>query len=313
MVAIRNINDIILGLIDFFKVAQPDLDTKPGTVARDLFIEAPASQLSLIYDELSNVSGLQSLILTQGANLDKLAQNYGLSRNSAVSSSGTALLTFSSLDAPFAINQEDLVMTRSGLSFRVTTPIAINPSSANLYRSIATKFRNDLDYVGISDEYAIQVLVQASSPGSNGNIAKYSLSKSTTNGITGVTNVANFTGGSDLESDPSFRNRILSLFNGSSIGTSLGYKNLATSVNNVFDAIVIEPGDPLMTRDGTEVSIASDGTRTIISEGNGGKVDVIVLGENLIQSADTFNSQVRITIQHLIRWLQKISPQTQTS
>ncbi len=288
MVAIRNINDIILGLIDFFKSAQPDLDTKPGTVARDLFIEAPASQLSLIYDELANVSSLQSMILTNGANLDKLAQNFGLFRNKATPSNGTALLTFNSIDAPFAIKQDDLVMTRSGYSFKVTSPVVLTPSSINLYKSIATKFKNDLDYVGIADQYAVQVFVQSSSPGSSGNIAKYSLSKCTTSGITGAVNVTSFSGGSDQESDSSFRNRILSLFNGSSIGTALGYKNLALSTDSVSDAIVVEPGDSLMTRDGTEVSVASDGTRTIVSEGNGGKVDVIILGENIIKSFDTF-------------------------
>jgi len=52
MVNIRSVNEIIQNLIDFFKLAQPNLDTKPGTVARDLFIEGPSSQLSLLYDEL---------------------------------------------------------------------------------------------------------------------------------------------------------------------------------------------------------------------------------------------------------------------
>jgi len=56
MVTIRSVNEIIANLIDFFRMAQPNLDTKPGTVARDLFIEGPSSQLSLLYDELQSVS-----------------------------------------------------------------------------------------------------------------------------------------------------------------------------------------------------------------------------------------------------------------
>ena len=48
MVIIRSVNEIILSLIDFFQLAQPDLDTKPGTVARDLFIDSPATALSLL-------------------------------------------------------------------------------------------------------------------------------------------------------------------------------------------------------------------------------------------------------------------------
>ena len=83
MVTIRSVNDIVLGLLDFFRVAQPDLDTKPGTVARDLFVDAPASHLSLLYDELSKISTLQSLRLAIGSDLDKLAQNFGAQRKTS--------------------------------------------------------------------------------------------------------------------------------------------------------------------------------------------------------------------------------------
>ena len=51
MVTVRSANEIIQNLVDFFRLAQPDLDTKPGTVARDLFIEGPSSQISLLYEE----------------------------------------------------------------------------------------------------------------------------------------------------------------------------------------------------------------------------------------------------------------------
>jgi hypothetical protein len=65
MVTIRSVNEIILNLIDFYKLAQPDLDTKPGTVARDLFIDGPSSQLALLYDAISSVSVQQSMRLVQ--------------------------------------------------------------------------------------------------------------------------------------------------------------------------------------------------------------------------------------------------------
>lgn len=288
MVNIRNVNDIVLGLIDYFKLVQPNLDTKPGTVARDLFIDAPSSQIALIYDELASISNLQSIQLSAGSDLDKLGKNYGLFRKKAIPSTGTALLTFNSVDAPFAINAGDLVITTSGISFSVTVGTSIIPASINSYKATATKYRNDLDFVGIKDQYAIQVLVQCSSPGTIGNIGKYYLSRCTTASITGATNTSNFSGGADQETDTVFRNRILAMFNGSSIGTSLGYRSSALSTQNVVDATVIEPGDSLMTRDGTVVSVDSYGNRTIVSEGQGGKVDVIVLGQNFIQNIDTF-------------------------
>ena len=103
MVTIRSVNEIIQSLVDYFKLAQPDLDTKPGTVARDLVIEGPASQISLLYEEMSGISDQQSLRLVSGSDLDKLAKNFGLSRKAATPSSGVAILTFSSVNAPINI------------------------------------------------------------------------------------------------------------------------------------------------------------------------------------------------------------------
>src|SRR5579885_1981180 len=129
MVTIRNANEIIANLIDFFRLVQPDLDTKPGTVARDLFIDAPASQLSLLYDELSGVSNKQSLRLVTGTDLDKLAKNFGIVRKQSTPSQGVALLTFSSITAPVNINKGDLVTSTSGLTFQVTTGISVTPQA----------------------------------------------------------------------------------------------------------------------------------------------------------------------------------------
>src|SRR5574338_667388 len=288
MVTIRSVNEIILSLIDFFKLSQPDLDTKPGTVARDLFVDAPASQLSLLYDELSGIANKQSLRLVIGSDLDKLAKNYGVARKQATPASGNALLTFSSINAPIAINRGDTVTANNGFSYSVNTGISVVPSAINFYSSVAAKYRDQLDFAGISDTLAVLVTVTATSPGSIGNIGTFSLNRVNITGVSNVTNVDSFNGGTDQETDAAFRNRVLSTFSGSSVGTALGYLNVALGTTGVQDATVIQPGDPLMTRDGTVVSIASDGTRTIVSEGSGGKVDIVVMGSNLIQNADSF-------------------------
>ena len=287
MVTIRSVNEIIQNLIDFFKMAQPDLDTKPGTVARDLFIEGPSSQLSLLYDELQGVSNKQSLRLVIGTDLDKLGKNYGLIRKQSTPATGVALLTFSSLNATINVNAGSPVYTAGGLGFVVTSGISIVPSNINFYRSVATKFAAQLAFVGITDQFAVEVTVTASSPGSSGNIGQYTLNKVNIPGISNVTNVTAFTGGTDQETDAAFRNRILSTFTGSSVGTSLGYLNAALSVTGVQDAVVIGPGNPLMTRDGT-VSEVINGNLVVVSEGSGGKVDVVVLGANEISNTDTF-------------------------
>ena len=199
MVNIRSVNEIIQNLMDFFfKLAQPNLDTKAGTVARDLFIEGPSSQLSLLYDELQGISNKRSLRLSIGTDLDKLGKNFGLIRRQSTSSTGVSLLTFSSLNATVNINAGAPVYTAGGLGFTVITGQSLVPSNINYYRSTATKFAAQLAYVGISDQYAVEATVTASAPGSAGNIGQYTLSSANIAGISNVTNIAAFSGGERL-------------------------------------------------------------------------------------------------------------------
>jgi hypothetical protein len=288
MVSIRSVNEIILNLIDFFKLTQPDLDTKPGTVSRDLFIDAPASQIALLYDELAGVANKQSLRLVSGTDLDKLAKNFGVARQQSNKSTGVALLTFSSLNSPINVNKGDTITSNSGLTFSVVNGVSILPASINYYKSVAAKYRNELYSVGISDTLAFEVTVISSTSGTVGNIGKFTLKRTNIPGISNVTNINSFIGGTDQESDASFRSRVLSTFSGSSVGTVLGYQNIALATTGVIDAAVIEPGDPLMTRDGTETITNADGSKTIINEGTGGKVDIVVLGNFLQQNTDSF-------------------------
>lgn len=288
MVTIRSTNEIILSLLDFFRLAEPDLDTKPGTVARDLFIEAPSAQLALLYNELANISNKQSFRLVVGNDLDQLAKNFGIIRRSSTRASGVALLTFSSITAPVNINKGDLVISTNGYSFAVANGIAVSPLNSNFYRSVATQYRDQLDTIGITDEYAVEVTVTATSAGAGGNIGSYSLTRTTIADVSNVTNIDPFSGGTDQENDIAFRSRTLSAFSGSSVGTSLGYLNTALGTTGISDAQVIEPGDPLMTRDGTDVEIAADGTRTIVSEGSGGMVDVVALGSSLVENTESW-------------------------
>lgn len=288
MVVIKSVNTIILDMINLLQLLQPNLDTKPSTVARDLVIDAPASQIALLYDELSKVSSQQSLRLVVGTDLDKLAKNFGLVRRSAVASNGIALFTFKTLQGTININPGDLVTASNGFSFSIINGLSIVASQSNFYRSVATSHANDLQFVGITDQFAVQLTVQATTTGSAGNISQFSLTRTNIPGVSNVTNTSAFSGGSNQEDDATFRNRILSVFSGSSIGTALGYRNTALATPGVNDAYVIGPGDPLMARDGTVTTSDSQGNLTIVSEGSGGKVDLAILGTELTQYTDSF-------------------------
>lgn len=288
MARIRHQYEIISSLLDFYRVAQPSLDTKPGSVSRDLLIEGISAQLARLYDELNRVSTLQSLRLALGIDLDRLGDNFGIKRNRGSSSTGPALLTFNTLDTDISISKGDIILARNGATFSVINSTVVSAVLSNQYKATAARFRSDLDFVGITDQFAIEILVQATATGVQGNISKYSLARTSISGINNVTNVVPFGGGNGVEDDTAFRNRILAVFSGANTGTSLGYKNAVKSDPSVIDAIVIEPGDPLMTRDGTQVLIAKDGTRTILSEGTGGKVDIYVFGVRVQETLDSF-------------------------
>jgi len=289
MVRIRSQNEIILSLLDFFRTAQPDLDTKPGTVSRDLLVDAPAAQLSRLYQELQRISTLQSIRLALGADLDKLGANFGLTRKTGTKSTGPALLTFNSIDANIPVNRGDVVSARNGTSFLIKSSFVISQSLANNYRAIASQYRAELDTAGITDIYAVEVLTECSIAGLQGNISKYSLRNVSITGISNITNVVSFSGGTLAEDDAAFRSRMLAVFSGSNTGTSLGYRNAVLTDPAALDALVIEPGDDLMTRDGTQVYVNPEtGERTIISEGTGGRVDVIVYGTRLQEIIESF-------------------------
>jgi uncharacterized phage protein gp47/JayE len=289
MARIRSQNEIILSLLDFLRTAQPNLDTKPGTVSRDILVDAPSSQISRLYQELQRITSLQSLRLAVGSDLDKLAANYNQVRKSGTRSSGPALLTFKTLDIDVAINKGTVVSAKNGATFIIKTGIVVSPVFANAYRATASQYRAELDLANISDLYAVEVLVESSITGLQGNISKYSLSNISISGVSNITNVVPFSGGTLSEDDATFRSRLLAIFSGANTGTSLGYKNAVLQDPAALDAVVVEPGNPLMTRDGTQVVTNPDtGESIIVSEGAGGKVDVYTYGTKLQEIIESF-------------------------
>lgn len=288
MARVRSTDELILNAIDYYRVALPQLDTKPGTVARDLMIDGPSIQLSRVYEELARIQNSQSIRQASGIDLDRLGANYGATRRGGSVASGVALVTFSGIDYDIPINIGDIVTANNGASFKVVQSITVSPVNENTYRATASKYRAALDLANISDEYAVEVMVESTSPGTLGNISRYALISTSIIGATGVTNASSFSGGSSSENDSLFRNRILSLFGGANTGTALAYRNAVLSDPQVIDAIVIEPGDPLMTRDGTVVNTLENGDTVIVSEGTGGKVDIYAYGFRFSEILDSY-------------------------
>jgi hypothetical protein len=288
MTTFKSFNNIVLDMINYLQLTQPSLDVKPGAVSRDLFIDAQAQQISNIYTELQKISALQSISNVSGQDLVNYASNFGITKQTGTKAIGKAVLTLKTVDTDIIISQNSVIRNRNGFPFLTVSTTTITTSQANALRATATRFRQELNSVGITDEFAIEVSVQAQSNGSAGNISAYSLVSQSVSGISNVTNISPFTGGTDAESDSSFRTRILSTFAGTNVGTAVGYRSTILNLADAIDALVIEPGDPLMIRDGTDVSTDSNGNLIVTQPGTGGKIDIYVMGENPQSGIDSF-------------------------
>jgi len=275
-------------MLERLRLTQPQLDTKPNSVARDVFIDPPAFELGDLYEALRTIARLQSLANMTGNDLTNFGANFGASRKTGTKAGGQVVFTFRKIDTNVTIPAGTVVTTRNGLGFATISSTTVRVSDANAMRATATRLRQELDTAGITDQYAVEVSVQAQSIGSSGNIATYSIVSHSASGVNGTTNAVSFTGGSDVETDAAFRSRILSTFAGANTGTALGYRSLILALADAVDALVVEPGDPLMIRDGTMTTTDSNGDLIVAEPGTGGKVDIYVLGENLQTGTDSF-------------------------
>jgi uncharacterized phage protein gp47/JayE len=288
MATYKSFNEIVSTMIEQLRLVQPNLDTKPGTVSRDLFIDLPADQLEKLYRLISLVSDKQSPDTAIGSDLDRYASNYGLVRNVGSSATGIVVFTTNTIITDIPIPAGSIVSSKSGVNFKTVGNYFFSSSDRGRYAATAQRIKRALQQAGISDKYAIEVPIQATRPGTSGNLSNYQLTSHNLDFEMKVINLSSTGGGSNIESDAQFKARISSIFSGANTGTAQGYRNAVLAINGINDALVVEPGNSLMLRDGTEIIEINDGTKRIISSGTGGKVDLYVLGRQLVEVSDSF-------------------------
>ena len=288
MALFRSFNEIVNSMRERLRLTQPNLDTKPGTVANDLFIEPQSEQIEKLHRSLLVVSEKQSFATATGEDLDKLAKNFLLNRKGGAFAAGNIVFTTNDLNADIQISSNTTVETRNGLLFATIGNFVFSATEKNRHAAIASRLRKQLNLAGITDQYAIEVPVRATFIGRFGNIAPYQIVSSNLSESINVINLSAFSGGDDVENDAAFRARILGFFSGSVTGTASGYRNAALSVTGVLDALVVEPGNSLMQRDGTETIKINDNSFRILNSGTGGKVDIYVLGKSLVDNSESY-------------------------
>ena len=284
----KSFNEIVSTMIDQLKLVQPNLDTKPGTVSRDLFVDLPADQLEKLYRLISIVSGKQSPDTAVGSDLERLASNYGLSKKTGSPAIGVAIFTTNSIPTDMPIPNGSLVTAKSGVTFKVVGNYFFSAADKGRHAATASRIKKALQLAGISNKYAIEVPIQATRVGTAGNVSSFQITSHNLDSDMTVINLASISGGANGESDTQLRTRVSSIFSGANTGTALGYKSAILAVNGVSDALVVQPGSSLMLRDGTEIIEVNDGTKRILSSGTGGKVDIYILGKQLVEVSDSF-------------------------
>lgn len=288
MALFRSFNEIVNSMRDRLRLTQPNLDTKPGTVSRDLFVDIQAEQIEKLHRSLLLVSEKQSPASATGADLDRWASNFGIPRKGGAQANGVAVFTTNELNSDIPIPSNTVGTSKNGITFRSIGNYTMSVSDKNRYAATASRLRRLLNLAGVTDKYAIEIPVQATSSGTNGNISPYQLIESNLAEGLKITNLSSFSNGDNAENDSAFRSRVFATFSGSNTGTSAGYRNAAISVTGVLDALVVEPGNTLMLRDGTETIEVNDGSFRILNSGTGGKVDIYILGSSLLEQVESY-------------------------
>lgn len=288
MSTFRSFNQIVASMLDRLTFTQPNLDTKPGTVSRDLFVDLPADQIEKLYRVISFVYDKQSPETASGSDLDRYGSNFGIARTQGSVSGGTVIFTTNSLLDDISIPSGSLVFAKNGVSFAVVGNYTMQSSAKSKYASIANRLKRSLQIAGLNDPYAIEVAVQATRAGAAGNVSSLQILTHNIQSDLKVVNLNSMSGGTNQEPDNIFRTRIASVFSGANTGTALGYRNAAISVPGVIDALVVEPGNSLMLRDGTETIKLGDNSFRILNSGTGGKVDIYILGRTLREVSESY-------------------------
>lgn len=307
----RTQSDIILTFSQELLTGNANIDTKPGTVLRDILdpISEEAARMYVIQDFMSRSLSVSALLDFDDANGD------GVSDSVETSTSKRALqiaLNLSDtqdvqniIDAQFDKLGSNVNVNRRGATAAVgqvvyyidTVPIrnmtvnegAIVTAVGDLdegipsqsYETLTTKtleYENREQYYNSdTGRYELTLDVQALNAGEQGNTDSYTVKVNSSGADSDflVENPNPIAFGRNVESNHDFATRIeLALF--ADTGTEGGYAKVAAGVPGVRRVRVEKAGDPLMIRDYDEIR----------DKHVGGKVDVYVQGSQEKQVTD---------------------------
>jgi len=256
-------------ILDFAHIAQSfttllQIDD-PGFTGESIPVAQSSFKLAL-----KNAFFLESFEATQNVidnAFERLASNYGITRRGGLRARGEVIFFLDS--APdtsvlLAIGQE---LAAGSISFRTTSPANIDAGGAGAFFNPAT------------GRYSTTAFVQASSPGSDGNVAPGQI-QVVVGGIAGlsVTNASRTFGGTDEESNRDLAVRAMTAIASVDSGTAQGYTKTSTGVPAVQQVSIVDAGHVLMARD----------YEPLLDRHLGGMVDIWIRGTQEARVTDNF-------------------------
>lgn len=293
--------------------SQPEVDVKPGSTTRDIFIDpfsTEAERVRFLTDFVHNAQSFSTLLLIDdpgntGVSIDvnqsaykqalraaffldsndsvqalidnafdKIASNYGETRLGGRRSRGEVTVSISGQPAQTLNFPIGQQCSGGGFPFRFTSSTQITPSGSGAF------------FNPVTGRFSARAFIQAETPGVGGNLAPGQINvilDPPAGAKVTITNQGRTFGGQDEESNRDLAVRVQRKLASLDTGRFQGYVNTASRVPGVLQANVVDAGHSLMMRD-----INESGHHI------GGKVDVWVRGESLATVTDRFAFSFRI-------------------
>lgn len=257
--------DIVRRLKQTYDTRLPGFDVQTeGTPEEDIFIKSPVyGALGSLWDSLYNTSLKQTLEyperLTTAELNDKLFQNFGFARKSAIKATGSVTFSATEMKEDILIPAGTTVTTNGGIQFETVGTYTMLVALANTYYSATTGY------------FSITIPVRAVTGGSDTNVKARAINQfvSRVSGIVKVENSSATSGGKEQESNTEYANRFIQDFRGKELtshgGMLTAIDNPDNNFDNVLDKLLVVNGDDLMVRD----------------NGLGGAIDIYILGTDL--------------------------------
>lgn len=208
---------IVQEMVDALSLSEPDLDTGIGSITRKL-IDVVAEQIAERDLDSYLIDYIYDIDAKSGADLDEMVRLFGFSRLPAQRATGEISFGRSTPSTTaILIPQGTQVTTSSGVVALTVVPIVLSPG-----------------------DLQVSAPAMAVEGGTRGNVAAASLTtlKTAVSGITIVTNIVAFTGGTDQEDDAHLRRRFKETIFRNMAGTEQMYLGIALNDPSVTQANV---------------------------------------------------------------------------